>query len=65
MNDFVPRWVDEALRCPRTHSPLQWRQREDGAMELVSVNESGPNYSYPVEGGVPILLASRSREVGQ
>ena len=40
MNDFVPRWVDEALRCPRTHAPLQWRQREDGAMELVSVNES-------------------------
>ncbi len=63
MNSLVPQWVDDALRCPRTKAPLQWQQREEGSVELITVSDSGPRYAYPVVGGVPILLDSEAREL--
>ena len=60
MNSLVPRWVLNALRCPLTHAPLEWTERQDGSVELVCTPGWGPRHAYPVDNGVPILLASEA-----
>ncbi|MFT0846451.1 Trm112 family protein [Actinomycetaceae bacterium L2_0104] len=61
MNSLVPRWVHNSLRCPLTHAPLEWTETEDGSVELVCTPGAGPRHAYPVENGVPILLANEAR----
>jgi uncharacterized protein YbaR (Trm112 family) len=60
--DAATRTVDpkllEMLACPLTKAPLRW-DAEKG--ELIS---AGARLAYPVRDGVPIMLPSEARQLG-
>ena len=55
----VDRRMLDLLVCPQTRGRLEWRVE---AGELVSKTA---RLAYPVRDGVPILVASEAREMGE
>ncbi|MEZ7898132.1 MAG: hypothetical protein QMB98_04900 [Flaviflexus sp.] len=49
-------WFEEALRCPKTGTPLK---REGDYY----ISTSAPAWKYRIENGVPILLPTEAEEV--
>lgn len=58
---FEP-WLREALRCPRTGTPLEEGTSPSGEPELRSTG-TGERYAYPVTDGIPVLLADEARRL--
>ena len=60
--DLATRTVDpkllEMLACPLTKAPLRWDAERN---ELIS---PGARLAYPVRDGVPIMLPSEARPLG-
>lgn len=60
--DMATRTVDpkllEMLACPLTKAPLRWNAQKG---ELIS---PGARLAYPVRDGVPIMLPSEARQLG-
>ncbi|MHA7134553.1 Trm112 family protein [Oerskovia turbata] len=55
-------WVREALRCPVTGAALVDGTGPDGNPELHSTDPDRP-LAYPIQDGIPVLLAGSAREL--
>lgn len=66
IQDTIPVWVRELLRCPIGGQPLVEARDDQGRPVLECVVDTGSPPSrrrYPIDNGIPVLLASEARTI--
>ncbi|MDO4606533.1 MAG: Trm112 family protein [Bowdeniella nasicola] len=61
MSENLPAWVRESLRCPISGAPLEIA--DDAGTTVLRTVGVTPIRQYPLEGGIPVLLADRARVI--
>lgn len=64
MSDVIEPWLRDILRCPIGKHELADGSAPDGTAELQCTQDCegpGQRHGYPIQDGIPVLLADQAR----